>query len=145
MKRDLYDRNVDWEPTLSDFEKLLLCHIIFRSRLSKEACTESNATIGRVLNKSPDRVSKVISELVSKEWIKNNTNYSEGANRRLELTGKTICMVKNEFKVWYLIRLVDFNYPPFKERHLKSLINEADLISIKEKSIYSEIPYFLKE
>jgi hypothetical protein len=142
-----YDRNVDWEPTLADFEKLLLCHIIYRSRLSKEACTESNATIGMILKKSADRVSEVLSILESKDWIKRKIYQDDSGNthRIIKISSKTLDMISREFKDWYILRVGDYAYPSMTEKHLKSLVSEKDLISIKEKSRLTGIQFILNE
>jgi hypothetical protein len=54
-------------------------------------------------------------------------------------------MISREFKDWYILRVGDYAYPSMTEKHLKSLVSEKDLISIKEKSRLTGIQFILNE
>lgn len=122
-----YPGNIMDEPSLSDAEKVVLFQIQFRCRLSKEASTESNKTIGLRASKSPDRANSILVSLEEKEWIYRIKDYSEKSQRRIELTPKAISLITKPFMSWYLDRVGKFAYPPLSKKELEVRVNRNDL------------------
>jgi hypothetical protein len=92
-------------------------------------------------------VSEVLSILESKDWIKRKIYQDDSGNthRIIKISSKTLDMISKEFKDWYILRVGDYAYPPMTEKHLKSLVSEEALISIKEKSRIIGIQFILNE
>jgi DNA-binding MarR family transcriptional regulator len=123
----LYPGNIMDEPSLSDAEKIVLFQLQFRCRLSKEASTESNKTIGLRASKSPDRANSILSSLENKEWIKRIADYREKTQRRIQLTPKSISLITKPFMSWYLDRVGKFAYPPLSKNELEVRVNRKEL------------------
>ncbi len=127
IETKLYPGNIMDEPSLSDAEKVILFQLQFRCRLSKEASTESNKTIGLRATKSPDRANSILSSLEEKEWINRITDYREKTQRRIELTPKAISLITKPFLNWYLDRVGKFAYPPLSKEELEVRVNREEL------------------
>jgi hypothetical protein len=127
LETELFILNINWEPTLSDPEKILLLDIQYKCRLPKGACTESNKTIGKRLGKSADTINRLAGSLHKKRFTKNIKDLTEISQRRIELTEVTEFMISNPFPVWYCERVGKFAYPPMTEKQLKTIINNHQL------------------
>lgn len=124
---DLYTGNIMDEPLLSDAEKVLLFQIQYKCRLSKEASTESNTTIGIRAGKGPDRVNSILGNIEKKGFIKRVLDLTEKTQRRIELTPQTISLITKPFKEWYFDRVGVFNYPPLSKRELEVRVSRKEL------------------
>lgn len=123
----LYPGNIMDEPSLSDAEKVLLYQIQFKCRLSKEASTESNETMGIRSGKKKDTVLRLIGKLEKKGWINRLEDKIESTHRQIVLTPKAISLITKPFIYWYLDRVGKFSYPPLTKKHLATIINRKDL------------------
>jgi len=82
--------NILSDEKLSDKEKLILAIIIFHSKNSE--CTTSNQSFGDIFNLSTNRVSKIISSLKDKNYIKVNFLYKDN---RKEIAKRTLIPIGN--------------------------------------------------
>lgn len=101
---EIYWQNLTWENSISDFECRLLNHIIYRSKLSKQACTESNPTLSDTFKKSVDTIKRTLKSLEDKGWIIRVEDFRERSQRRIEVTKKCITLVRNPFDVWETLK-----------------------------------------
>lgn len=127
---DLFRMNIIWEPTLSPFEKALLLDIEFKCRLSHEASTESNKTIGIRLGRekplAPEHISSSLSGMVKKGWLARE-KYFGLTQRRFILSEQTICMLKNKYIDWYYLRVKKYGLPPMTMEELASRVGRKSL------------------
>lgn len=123
----LFPQNIIWEPTLTDIEKILLIEIQYKSRLSKEASTESNKTMGTRLNKSPDTINSILGSLEKKGWIRRIKDFRERSQRRIELSPQSISLITKPFIEWYVERVGKFAYPPISKDELEIRIGRVKL------------------
>lgn len=129
--------NIMDEPSLSDAEKVVLYQLQYKFRLSKEASTESNKTIGIRANKSQDRANGILASLDKKGMIYRIKDPREKTGRRIEPTPITISLITKPFINWYLDRVGKFAYPPMTKEQLEVVVGQKDLEKI--------LPYLIEK
>ena len=77
--------NVLTDEKISDKEKLILSMIIFLSKNNNE-CTTSNQSFADIFNLSANRVSKIVSSLKDKNYIKVNFLYKDNGKEIIKRT-----------------------------------------------------------
>lgn len=137
IETKLFPGNIIDEPSLSDAEKVVLHQLQYRFRLSKEASTECNKTIGLRANKSQDTANTILASLEKKGMIYRIKDSREKTGRRIEPTPITISLITKPFINWYLDRVGKFAYPPMTKEQLEVTVGRKDLEEI--------LPYLIEK
>ena len=123
---------------LSDKEKIILSIILYLSEETK-SCFASNKYIGKIVNVTNERVSKIISSLKNKEYIKVKLKYKKESKEIEER--QIIPIVKNIHRYGQKVQegIEENNYPDSRKEPYPMVENDKDIINnIINKNIYNK-------
>ena len=103
------------DKDLSDKEKIILSMILYLSE-EKGSCFASNKYIANIVNVTSDRVSKIISSLKEKEYIRVKIKYKTDSK---------------EIEEWQILPIVE-NINRYSQKYLESIGLNNDLDSQKQ-------------
>ena len=123
---------------LSDKEKIILSMILYLSE-EKGSCFASNKYIANIVNVTPERVSKIISSLKDKEYVKVKLKYKTDSKEIEERQITPIVQNINRYSEKVQEGIDNNNYSYSEKQPYPISENNKDIINnIKNKNNYSK-------